>query len=62
MVLWYVRLRRASKERVYHTDLLKAERMAGPCSDIDDPIGAVKSASLDPLDIEEIKENRAYSS
>jgi len=59
MVLWYVRLRRAAKKRDYHTDLFKAERMAGPCSQIYDPVTAVKQARLDPNDIEEIKESRA---
>lgn len=59
MVLWYVRLRRAAKKRVYHQDLLRAERMAGPVSKVQNPVVAVRSAILAPSDIEEIKESRA---
>ena len=58
LVLWYVRLRRAAKKKVYHTDLLKAERMAGPCANYPNPVAVVRSATLRPQDIEEIKENR----
>ena len=58
MVLWYVRLRRAAKHHVYHPELLKAERMAGPCAQFPNPIANVRNAKLDPRDIEEIKENR----
>ena len=58
LVLWYVRLRRASKKKVYHTDLLKVERMAGPSANYPNPVAVVRNASLRPQDIEEIKENR----
>lgn len=59
-MLWYVRLRRAAKSRLYHTDLLKIERMAGPCSKISNPVAVVKQVRMDPRDIEEIKESRAH--
>jgi hypothetical protein len=51
MVLWYVRLRRAAKKGIIHTDLLKAERMAGPCSKIANPIEAVRNARLNKEDL-----------
>ena len=38
MILWYVRLRRASKHGIYHTSLLEAERLSGPCKKITDPV------------------------
>lgn len=59
MVLWYVRLRRAAKKKIIHTDLLKVERMAGPCSKFPNPVAVVRNASLRPEDIAEIKESRA---
>jgi len=59
MALWYVRLRRAAKHRIYHTDLLKAERLAGPCSKIRDPVAAIKNSNLTLDDVNEIKESRA---
>jgi len=44
MILWYVRLRRAAKTGVYHTQLLEAERISGPCKSIRDPIAAIRAA------------------
>ena len=46
MVLWYVRLRRAAQKKIYHQDLLKAERIGGPCSKIINPLQAVRQAQL----------------
>ena len=59
MALWYVRLRKAAKTRVFHTDLLKAERLAGPCKNNLDPISTIRRAKLSNDDVEEIKESRA---
>ena len=61
MVLWYVRLRRAAKKRIYHTELLRAEVMAGPCSKVADPVAKVRQARLNARDVEEIKESRQES-
>ena len=41
---------------------MKAERMAGPCAQIADPVSAVRLAKMDPRDIEEMKESRAQES
>jgi hypothetical protein len=59
MALWYVRLRRAAKKRIFHTDLLKAERLAGPCKNVLDPVASIKAAKLTHDEVEEIKESRA---
>jgi len=59
MVLWYVRLRRAAKKKIIHTDLLKVERMAGPCSKFPNTVAVVRNARLRPEDIAEIMESRA---
>ena len=59
-MLWYVRLRRASKKKIYHTDLLRVERLAGPISAVANPIMMVRSATLTEKEREEItniKEN-----
>jgi len=50
MILWYVRLRRAAKTGVYHTSLLEAERISGPCKSVKDPIAAIREA--DPSSFE----------
>lgn len=55
MILWYVRLRRASKKGIYHTALLEAERLGGPCKRVTDPIKAIKQA--DPADYLEFLKN-----
>jgi len=62
MVLWYVRLRRAANKQIYHTDLLKAERMAGPCSKIANPIQAARNARLNREDSATIQESKANES
>ena len=59
MALWYVRLRKAAKTRIFHTDLLKAERLAGPCKNNLDPISTIRRAKLSNDDVEEIRESRA---
>ena len=49
MAIWYVRLRRAAKTKVVHEDLLKAERLAGPCATFQNNPNAmalVKQATL----------------
>ena len=55
MILWFVRLRRASKHGIYHTALLEAERLGGPCKRVTDPIKAIKQA--DPADYVEFLKN-----
>ena len=62
LALWYVRLRRAAKKKVVHEDLLRAERLGGPCAPyLNNPnvIGIVKQATLTQQELEEIKESKA---
>ena len=43
--MWYVRLRRASRHGVYHTSLLEAERLSGPCKKVMHPVQCVREAN-----------------
>ena len=53
LILWKVRLRRASKTGIYHPALLEAERLAGPTAQVQDPVRAVRAASVKDYNFKE---------
>jgi hypothetical protein len=59
MVLWYVRLRRASQTGQIHTALREVERYVGPLKSIKDPKQAVKEAKHEPSLSDHSQEGRS---
>lgn len=49
LVIWYIRLRRASKNGLIHTSLLKLEQRAGPCATILHPLKKLKNLTQNDM-------------